>query len=54
MIIRQGDPEPFLRNIFTLDTCAPIVGCQVLSSDKESVMLEVQIHSKFYCCINHF
>ncbi|XP_076179052.1 DNA polymerase delta 1, catalytic subunit isoform X1 [Ptiloglossa arizonensis] len=40
MIIRQGDPEPFLRNIFTLDTCAPIVGCQVLSSDKESVMLE--------------
>lgn len=41
MVIRQGEPEPFLRNIFTLDTCAPIVGCQVLSFDKENLMLEV-------------
>ncbi|XP_026669153.1 DNA polymerase delta catalytic subunit isoform X2 [Ceratina calcarata] len=40
MVIRQGEPEPFLRNIFTLDTCAPIVGSQVLSFDKEQVMLE--------------
>ncbi|XP_011873098.1 PREDICTED: DNA polymerase delta catalytic subunit isoform X1 [Vollenhovia emeryi] len=40
MVIRQGEPEPFLRNIFTLDTCAPIVGSQVLSFDKESLMLE--------------
>ncbi|KAG7196604.1 hypothetical protein KM043_013092 [Ampulex compressa] len=40
MVIRQGEPEPFLRNIFTLDTCAPIVGCQVLSFEKESIMLE--------------
>ncbi|XP_011645822.1 DNA polymerase delta catalytic subunit isoform X2 [Pogonomyrmex barbatus] len=43
MVIRQGEPEPFLRNIFTLDTCAPIVGCQVLSFDKESLMLEVLV-----------
>jgi DNA polymerase delta subunit 1 len=41
MVIRQGEPEPFLRNIFTLDTCAPIVGCQVLSFEKENLMLEV-------------
>lgn len=37
MVIRQGDSEPFLRNVFTLNTCAPIVGSQVLSHDKESV-----------------
>nr|XP_031849100.1 DNA polymerase delta catalytic subunit isoform X1 [Nomia melanderi] len=40
MVIRQGEPEPFLRNIFTLDVCAPIVGSQVLSFEKESTMLE--------------
>ncbi|XP_012241018.1 DNA polymerase delta catalytic subunit isoform X1 [Bombus impatiens] len=40
MVIRQGEAEPFLRNIFTLDTCAPIVGCQVLSFEKEQKMLE--------------
>ncbi|XP_051174755.1 DNA polymerase delta catalytic subunit isoform X2 [Leptopilina boulardi] len=39
MVIRQGEPEPFLRNIFTLDTCAPIVGCQVLSYQTEQEML---------------
>ena len=40
MVIKQGDSEPFLRNIFTLDTCAPIIGCQVLSFDKEQTLLE--------------
>uniref|UniRef100_A0A0C9RL22 DNA polymerase delta catalytic subunit n=1 Tax=Fopius arisanus TaxID=64838 RepID=A0A0C9RL22_9HYME len=40
MVIRQGDHEPFLRNIFTLDTCAPILGCQVLSFGTEKLMLE--------------
>lgn len=39
MVIRQGDKEPFLRNVFTLNTCAPIVGSQVLSYPKESVSL---------------
>ncbi|XP_043474062.1 DNA polymerase delta catalytic subunit isoform X1 [Leptopilina heterotoma] len=39
MVIRQGETEPFLRNIFTLDTCAPIVGCQVLSYATEQEML---------------
>ena len=41
MVILQGEKEPFLRNIFTLNTCAPIVGSQVLSFDKESKLLEV-------------
>ncbi|XP_049801348.1 DNA polymerase delta catalytic subunit isoform X1 [Schistocerca nitens] len=40
MVIRQGEHEPFLRIVFTLDTCAPIVGCKVLSFDKETEMLE--------------
>ncbi|XP_014486988.1 PREDICTED: DNA polymerase delta catalytic subunit isoform X2 [Dinoponera quadriceps] len=40
MVIRQGESEPFLKNIFTFGTCAPIVGCQVLSFKKESLMLE--------------
>ncbi|XP_031365871.1 DNA polymerase delta catalytic subunit isoform X2 [Apis dorsata] len=40
MVIKQGESEPFLRNIFTLDTCAPIVGCQVLSFETEHKMLE--------------
>lgn len=40
MCIRQGQPEPFLRNVFTLDTCAPIVGSQVLSFKSESKLLE--------------
>lgn len=37
MVIRQGENEPFLRNIFTLNSCAPIVGSQVLSYQAESV-----------------
>ncbi|XP_034247843.1 DNA polymerase delta catalytic subunit isoform X1 [Thrips palmi] len=40
MVIKQGEAEPFIRNVFTLNTCAPIVGCQVISCDKETEMLE--------------
>lgn len=39
MVQRQGEKDPFIRNIFTLDTCAPIVGSQVLSYMKENEML---------------
>ncbi|CAD0196694.1 unnamed protein product [Chrysodeixis includens] len=39
MVIRQGEPEPYIRNVFTLNTCAPIVGSQVLSFQSESEML---------------
>lgn len=41
MVIRQGDKEPFLRNIFTLKDCAPIVGAEVLSFDTEEALLKV-------------
>lgn len=37
MVIRQGDSEPFLRNVFTLNTCAPIVGSQVITNATETV-----------------
>ncbi|XP_021342594.1 DNA polymerase delta catalytic subunit-like [Mizuhopecten yessoensis] len=40
MVIRQGDHEPFIRNVFTLNTCAPVIGSQVLCHMKEADMLE--------------
>nr|BAJ78750.1 DNA polymerase delta catalytic subunit [Oyamia lugubris] len=39
MVVCQGTAEPMIRNVFTLNTCAPIVGCQVLSYDNEREML---------------
>jgi DNA polymerase delta subunit 1 len=43
MVVQQGHPEPFVRNVFTLNTCAPIVGCQVLSFKEERELLEVSL-----------
>jgi len=43
MVVQQGHPEPFLRNVFTLNTCAAIVGCQVLSFTEERELLEVSL-----------
>lgn len=40
MMIRQGETEPFLRNVFTWKSCAPIVGSQVLSYTKEEQLLD--------------
>lgn len=34
-----GETTPFIRNVFTLETCAHIVGSQVLSFTRESEML---------------
>jgi DNA polymerase delta subunit 1 len=39
MVVRQGEREPFIRNVFTLDTCAQIVGSQVISCAKEQDLL---------------
>ena len=36
MVVRQGEKEPFIRNVFTLDTCAQIVGSQVKLVDDNS------------------
>ncbi|XP_053671601.1 DNA polymerase delta catalytic subunit [Anopheles nili] len=40
MVIRQGEQEPFLRNVFTLKSCGPIVGAQVLSYETEQELLD--------------
>ncbi|GAA5955930.1 hypothetical protein JCM8115_004364 [Rhodotorula mucilaginosa] len=39
MVTRQGDSKPFVRNIFTLNTCAHIVGSQVLEFTREQELL---------------
>ncbi|CAO3669799.1 unnamed protein product [Rhizopus stolonifer] len=36
----QGQKRPFIRNVFTLNTCAPIVGSQVLSFKNEKDLLQ--------------
>lgn len=36
----QGESKPRLRNIFTLDTCAPISGAEVYSFKDEREMLK--------------
>lgn len=40
MVTRQGETQPFIRNVFTLNSCSHIVGSQVLSFDDEQQMLE--------------
>ncbi len=35
-----GDDRPFIRNIFTLNSCSHIVGSQVISFDNEAEMLQ--------------
>lgn len=39
MVTRQGESKPFIRNVFTLNTCSNIVGSQVLSFQDEALML---------------
>ena len=34
-----GEKEPFVRNIFTLKSCAPIVGSRVFSFESEKELL---------------
>ena len=41
MVVTQGDKEPFIRNVFTLKGCSPIVGSDVRSFDQENKMLQV-------------
>ncbi|KAG8744183.1 DNA-directed DNA polymerase delta [Ceratobasidium sp. 414] len=39
MVTTQGETKPFVRNVFTLDDCAHIVGTDVISFKKEDAML---------------
>ena len=40
MVTRQGESAPFVKNVFTLNTCAHIVGSDVRCFDEEKTMLE--------------
>ncbi|KZS94329.1 hypothetical protein SISNIDRAFT_453212 [Sistotremastrum niveocremeum HHB9708] len=40
MVTRQGESKPFIRNVFTLNTCSHIVGSQVIEFDSELKLLE--------------
>ncbi|BGP44897.1 DNA-directed DNA polymerase delta [Rhodotorula kratochvilovae] len=39
MVTRQGESKPFIRNVFTLNTCAHIVGSEVLEFEREKDLL---------------
>ncbi|KAJ9122530.1 DNA-directed DNA polymerase delta [Naganishia vaughanmartiniae] len=39
MVTRQGESKPFIRNVFTLNTCSHIVGSQVLEFKDERQLL---------------
>lgn len=41
MIVTQGEREPFIRNVFTLGQCAPIVGSDVMCYEREEELLQV-------------
>ncbi|KAJ7035657.1 DNA polymerase family B-domain-containing protein [Mycena alexandri] len=40
MVTRQGEQKPFIRNVFTLNTCSNIVGSQVLTFKDEEKLLQ--------------
>lgn len=40
MVQIQGQTKPFVRNVFTLNTCANIAGSEVLSFQSEKELLE--------------
>ena len=39
VVTRYGEPKPFVRNVFCLDTCSLIVNTQILEFDAEEKML---------------
>ena len=41
MVALYGKTEPFIRNVMTLDTCASIVGSEVISNKLEDELLDV-------------
>ncbi|KAI4821669.1 hypothetical protein KUCAC02_007263 [Chaenocephalus aceratus] len=40
MVQRQGESEPFIRTVFTLQSCASIVGSQILCFTQEKQLLQ--------------
>lgn len=40
VISKYGEPTPFVRNVFTVDTCSPIIGSQIFEHKTEEEMLK--------------
>jgi DNA polymerase delta subunit 1 len=40
VVTRVGDEKPFVRNVFCLDTCSPIVATEIKSYQKETALLQ--------------
>lgn len=51
MVQRQGEKEPFIRTVFTLQSCASIVGSQILCFTQEKQLLQV-CAQRFLVCKN--
>ena len=43
MVTIYGKTEPFIQNVFTLGSCPPISGSQVLCHDTEEQLLDVRL-----------
>lgn len=41
MVTNQGESSPVVRNVMTLDTCAAIIGSEVMSFKTEEELLRV-------------
>ena len=41
MVTNQGENSPVVRNVMTLDTCAAIIGSEVMSFKTEEELLKV-------------
>lgn len=46
MVQRQGETEPFIRTVFTLQSCSSIVGSQILCFTQENKLLQVCTNSQ--------
>ena len=49
MVIDQGNNEPYIRNVFTLNGCSPIVGSDVRTFKKEANLLQVRRNQLTKC-----
>ncbi|EGV65370.1 DNA polymerase delta catalytic subunit [Yamadazyma tenuis ATCC 10573] len=38
VVSNYGEPKPFVRNVFTVNSCSPIIGSQIFSHEKEDEM----------------
>ena len=60
MVVSQGEKDPFIRNVFTLNSCASIIGSEVISFQREEELLQViplftmQLASLHRCTSDYF